>query len=90
MYQQRVWRLECIIDTYREDGIKIAVIPRVKEINEPEKLVSCIGNFDTHAVEVEMDGGGEYERVDSIQVCIKIWFLWNRWSASWEGVHPWR
>ena len=60
---------------YREDGIKIAVIPWVKEINEAEKLAGYIGNFETQAVEMEMNSGGESECVDSIQVGIKIWFI---------------
>ena len=63
------------IDSYREDGIKIAIIPWVKEINEPEKLADCIGNFGAHAVEMEMNSGGESECVDSIQVGIKIWYI---------------
>ena len=46
----------------------------MKEINELEKLVGGIEIFAAHAVEMEMDSGGEYEGVDSIQVCIKIWF----------------
>jgi hypothetical protein len=62
-------------DTYRKDGVKIAVILWVKEINELEKLVGGIEIFAAHAVEMEVDSRGEYECVDRIQVCIKEWFL---------------
>ena len=64
-----------ITNTYREDGVKIGVITRVKKINELEKLVGGIEIFEAHAVEMEMDSGGEYERVYSIQLSIKVWFL---------------
>jgi hypothetical protein len=60
-------------DTYRKDGIKIAVIFRSKEIDELEKLTDCLGNFEAHVVEMEMDSGGEYEYVNGIQICIKVW-----------------
>jgi hypothetical protein len=55
-----------ITDTYRKDGVKIAVVLWVKEINEFEKLVGGIEIFAAHAVEMEMDSRGEYEGVDSI------------------------
>ena len=55
-----------ITDSYRKDGVKIVVILGVKKINELKKLVSCIEIFETHAVEMKMDSGGENERVDSI------------------------
>ena len=61
--------------TYRKDGIKIAIIPRIKEINELQEFVGGIEIFSAHAVEMEVDSGGEDERVDSIQVCIKEGFL---------------
>ena len=63
------------ITDYHKDGIKIGVIAWVKEINEFDKLVSGIEIFAAHAVEMEMDSRGEYESVDSVQVCIKVWFL---------------
>ena len=62
-------------DTYREDGIKIAIIPGVKKINKPEKLIGCIGKFEAHVIEMEKNVGSESECVNSIQVCIKIWFF---------------
>lgn len=67
-----------ITDTYRKDGIKIAIVSWVKEIDKVEKLADCLGNFGAHVVEVEMDSGGEYQCMDGIHVCIKVWFLCNR------------
>ena len=63
-----------IRDTYRKDGVKIAVILLVKEIDKLEKLTGGIKILAAHTVEMEMDSGGEYERVDRIQVRIKVRF----------------
>ena len=70
--------IQKIRDTYRKDGVKIGIIPLVKETNELKKLVDGIEILPAHAVEMEMDSGGENECVDGIQVCIKVWFLQNR------------
>jgi hypothetical protein len=51
------------------------VIFWVEEVNELEELAGCSGNFKAHLNEIEMDSRGEYECVDGILVCIKIWFL---------------
>lgn len=62
-------------NTYRKDGVKKGVIPWVKKINELDKLVDGIKILPAHAVEMEMDRGGENECVDSIHIRIKVWFL---------------